>query len=160
VFVPVAFMRGIVGRFFFEFGLTVAFAVAISTFMAVTLSPMLCSRVLTVTTEHGRVFRFLERMFCRLEAGTRATLRVALHHRLAVTGGALARSSADDDRSAAGQRVRAGPGRGPIQHPGRNPDRLVARSHRDRAGRDRTADASLPGVHETFTTIGAGRKAA
>ena len=54
VFVPVAFMTGIVGRFFYEFGLTVAFAVAISTFIAVTLSPMLCSRMLTVTTEHGR----------------------------------------------------------------------------------------------------------
>ncbi len=44
VFIPVAFMTGLVGRFFYEFGLTVAFAVAISTFIAVTLSPMLCSR--------------------------------------------------------------------------------------------------------------------
>ncbi len=57
VFVPVAFMTGIVGRFFYEFGLTVAFAVAISTFIAVTLSPMLCSRMLTVTKQHGRVFQ-------------------------------------------------------------------------------------------------------
>ena len=65
VFVPVAFMNGLVGRFFYEFGLTVAFAVAISTFIAVTLSPMLCSRVLTVTKEHGRVFRVLERVFQR-----------------------------------------------------------------------------------------------
>jgi hydrophobic/amphiphilic exporter-1 (mainly G- bacteria), HAE1 family len=90
VFVPVAFMRGLVGRFFFEFGLTVTFAVAVSTFLAVTLSPMLCSRLLTVTTEHGRVFRVLERLFCRLEIWYAAILRFALHHRLAVTGGALA----------------------------------------------------------------------
>src|SRR5574338_965669 len=44
VFVPVAFMRGIVGRFFFAFGLTVAFAVAVSLFVSFTLDPMLSSR--------------------------------------------------------------------------------------------------------------------
>lgn len=49
VFIPVAFMEGLVGQFFFEFGMTVTAAVVISTIMAVTLSPMLCSRVLTVS---------------------------------------------------------------------------------------------------------------
>lgn len=44
VFVPVAFMKGIVGRFFFQFGLTVAFAVAVSLFVSFTLDPMLSSR--------------------------------------------------------------------------------------------------------------------
>ncbi len=44
VFVPVAFMRGIVGRFFFQFGLTVAFAVLVSLFVSFTLDPMLSSR--------------------------------------------------------------------------------------------------------------------
>jgi len=90
VFIPVAFMRGLVGRFFFEFGLTVTFAVAISTFLAVTLSPMLCSRLLAIPPKHGRVFSLLEWMFCRLETWYAATLRFALHHRLIVTGGALA----------------------------------------------------------------------
>jgi HAE1 family hydrophobic/amphiphilic exporter-1 len=46
VFVPVAFMEGIVGRFFYQFGLTVAFAVAISLFVAFTLTPMMASRLL------------------------------------------------------------------------------------------------------------------
>ena len=41
VFIPVAFMTGLVGRFFYEFGLTVTFAVVVSTFIAVTPSPML-----------------------------------------------------------------------------------------------------------------------
>ncbi|HLO68968.1 MAG TPA: efflux RND transporter permease subunit, partial [Holophaga sp.] len=41
VFVPVAFMGGIVGRFFFSFGITVAFAVAVSLFVSFTLDPML-----------------------------------------------------------------------------------------------------------------------
>ncbi len=44
VFVPVAFMKGIVGRFFFQFGITVAFAVLISLFVSFTLDPMLSSR--------------------------------------------------------------------------------------------------------------------
>ena len=44
VFVPVAFMRGIVGRFFFQFGITVAFAVLVSLFVSFTLDPMLSSR--------------------------------------------------------------------------------------------------------------------
>jgi HAE1 family hydrophobic/amphiphilic exporter-1 len=44
VFVPVAFMKGIIGRFFFQFGMTVAFAVAVSLFVSFTLDPMLSSR--------------------------------------------------------------------------------------------------------------------
>jgi HAE1 family hydrophobic/amphiphilic exporter-1 len=43
VFVPVAFMGGIVGKFFFPFGITVAFAVAVSLFVSFTLDPMLSS---------------------------------------------------------------------------------------------------------------------
>ncbi len=44
VFVPVAFMRGIVGRFFYQFGISVAFAVLVSLFVSFTLDPMLSSR--------------------------------------------------------------------------------------------------------------------
>ena len=44
VFLPVAFMEGIVGRFFYQFGMTVAFAVLISLFVAFSLTPMLSSR--------------------------------------------------------------------------------------------------------------------
>lgn len=46
VFVPVAFMSGIVGRFFYQFGMSVAFAVVISLFVAFSLTPMLSSRYL------------------------------------------------------------------------------------------------------------------
>lgn len=46
VFVPVAFMEGIVGRFFYQFGLTVAFAVGISLFVAFTIAPMMSARLL------------------------------------------------------------------------------------------------------------------
>jgi HAE1 family hydrophobic/amphiphilic exporter-1 len=47
VFVPVAFMSGIVGRFFYQFGLTVAVSVMVSLFVAFTLTPMLSSRFLS-----------------------------------------------------------------------------------------------------------------
>jgi len=46
IFAPLAFMGGVVGRFFSSFGLTVAFAVAMSLFVSFTLTPMLCSRFL------------------------------------------------------------------------------------------------------------------
>lgn len=59
VFIPVAFMRGIIGRFFFQFGLTVAFAVLTSLFVAFSLTPMLSSKFLT--NEHsGTSFNFLD----------------------------------------------------------------------------------------------------
>jgi HAE1 family hydrophobic/amphiphilic exporter-1 len=48
IFVPLAYMGGIIGRFIRSYGLTIAFAVAISTFVALTLTPMLCSIFLKV----------------------------------------------------------------------------------------------------------------
>jgi len=55
VFVPVAFMQGIIGRFFYQFGMSVAFAVVISLFVAFTLTPMLSARWLRhdVAAGHG-----------------------------------------------------------------------------------------------------------
>src|SRR5580765_3829528 len=53
VFVPVAFLTGRVGRLFNEFGIAVAVSVAISGFVALTLTPMLCSRLLKRGAGHG-----------------------------------------------------------------------------------------------------------
>ncbi|MDD5427143.1 MAG: efflux RND transporter permease subunit [candidate division Zixibacteria bacterium] len=60
VFLPVAFMEGIVGRFFYQFGMTVAFAVLISLFVAFTLTPMMSSRMLRPEKE-GKNSEFLAR---------------------------------------------------------------------------------------------------
>ena len=46
VFIPILFMGGIVGRFFFEFAMTISIAIALSGFVSLTLTPMLCSRLL------------------------------------------------------------------------------------------------------------------
>jgi len=53
VFIPVAFMGGIVGRFFYEFGITVAAAVLVSLFVSFTLDPMLSSRWVDPDVERG-----------------------------------------------------------------------------------------------------------
>lgn len=53
VFLPVAFMEGLVGRFFYEFGIAVAFAVLVSLFVAFSLTPMLSSRWLKAEKVHG-----------------------------------------------------------------------------------------------------------
>jgi len=52
VFLPVAFMKGIVGRFFYSFGMTVAFSVLVSLFVAFTLTPMLSSKFLKEEKSH------------------------------------------------------------------------------------------------------------
>ncbi|MEE9584157.1 MAG: efflux RND transporter permease subunit, partial [Candidatus Brocadiales bacterium] len=67
MFTPVAFMGGITGRFLYEFGLTVSVAVFVSTFVALTLTPMLCSRWLKVGGRRNRIFLLFEAMFLALE---------------------------------------------------------------------------------------------
>ncbi len=83
VFVPVAFMKGLIGRFFYQFGLTVTFAVLISLFVSFTLDPMLSSRWLR-KPRHGPLFRFSERFFERIESIYGAILRWSLGRRWAV----------------------------------------------------------------------------
>jgi len=60
VFVPVAFMGGMVGKFFLEFGLTVAFSIVISLLVALTLIPMLSSRFLKIGVERFFLLRWFE----------------------------------------------------------------------------------------------------
>ncbi len=87
VFVPVAFVTGTIGVFFYEFGLTVAAAIFISTFVALTLTPMLCSRVIQVKKRHNKIYNVLEYGFTWLENRYERTLQWALRHRwLTVVG--------------------------------------------------------------------------
>ncbi|MGM0578057.1 MAG: efflux RND transporter permease subunit [Myxococcota bacterium] len=81
VFIPVAFTRGLIGRFFFEFGLTVALTVFASTFTALTLTPMLCSRILNVPSRRGWFFRATETFLRGFERAYAWTLDRAFRHR-------------------------------------------------------------------------------
>jgi hydrophobic/amphiphilic exporter-1 (mainly G- bacteria), HAE1 family len=65
VFVPVAFMKGIIGRFFFQFGIVVAFAVLVSLFVAFTLDPMLSSRWVDPDIQRKGKRHFLARILDR-----------------------------------------------------------------------------------------------
>jgi hydrophobe/amphiphile efflux-1 (HAE1) family protein len=80
VFIPLLLMGGIIGRLFREFALTVTAAVLVSLVVSLTLAPMLCSRFLKHTHEHGRLFRFIEAGFDAILAGYRRTLDVVLRH--------------------------------------------------------------------------------
>ena len=90
VFLPVVFVKGIVGSFLGEFGLTVAASVVFSLFVALTLIPMLAARLPAPKEHtHGGVYHRLEQAFAWLEAKYERTLDWALTHRLAVLGLAL-----------------------------------------------------------------------
>jgi HAE1 family hydrophobic/amphiphilic exporter-1 len=75
VFVPIMFMQGMVGRLFREFAVTVGIAVLISGVVSLTITPMLCSRMLRPTHEHGWIFNWSERVFDTARKFYVATLR-------------------------------------------------------------------------------------
>jgi len=97
VFVPVAFLTGHVGRLFNEFGVAVAVSVLISGFVALTLTPMLCSRILSVhaTGSHDELEGahgaraaapvrqgWFDRLFARVSRAYERSVRFAVAHRL------------------------------------------------------------------------------
>ena len=88
IFLPVAFMKGIIGKFFFQFGVTISVAVVLSLLEALTLAPMRCSRFLEV--EHrGRLGRTMDRLFQNLSRLYLRALGPALRHRAWLLGGSL-----------------------------------------------------------------------
>lgn len=84
VFLPVAFMEGLIGRFFYEFGMTVALTIVCSVLVALTLTPFMSSRMLRHERTHTRFYDALERFFAGLEARYRKTLSWAVSHRISV----------------------------------------------------------------------------
>lgn len=157
VFIPVAFMDGLVGQFFYEFGMTVTFAVVISTFIAVTLSPMLCSQVLKLPKRHGLIFRVTERFFVGLESAYRMALGVALRFRtltvvaalgifvasLMLTGLIGKEFVASQDEGQFNVQIET-----PLGSSIHRTSKLVETVERRLEG--------LPGVTDVFTTVGAG----
>ena len=80
VFAPLAFAEGNTGKLFTEFALTVAAAVLVSGFVALTLTPMMASRLLRHETRHHALFNFGERVLNGLNAAyTRGVTRVLRH---------------------------------------------------------------------------------
>jgi HAE1 family hydrophobic/amphiphilic exporter-1 len=83
VFLPVAFVEGLVGSFLGEFGLTVAGSVLLSLFVALTLTPMLAARMPPPKErKHGSVYHRLEQSFTWLESHYKSALDFTLRHRM------------------------------------------------------------------------------
>ena len=81
VYAPLAFATGRTGRLFIEFALALAGAVVVSGFVALTLSPMMCSRLLQHDVKHGKVYNAIESMFIRLTDSYKRTLHTVLERR-------------------------------------------------------------------------------
>ncbi|NWF49974.1 MAG: efflux RND transporter permease subunit [Ignavibacteriaceae bacterium] len=98
VFVPVAFMPGIVGRFFYQFGITISVAVLVSLFVAFTLTPMLSSRWLKREDEAlskegnilNKILYYFNHFFEVMNEKYRRSLKWALTHRKTIVFGSIA----------------------------------------------------------------------
>jgi multidrug efflux pump subunit AcrB len=83
VFIPILLMGGIVGRLFREFAVTLSMAIAVSAVVSLTLTPMMCSRLLKRPSEsHGKLYLLSERMFNGMVGFYDRGLRWVLRHEL------------------------------------------------------------------------------
>ena len=89
-FIPLFFMPGIVGRFFREFSLTLTFAIAISTFVSLTVAPTIVARFPQGTDRQSRFDRLVEGVLGALTRGYARTLGAALRHRWLMLGVTIA----------------------------------------------------------------------
>ena len=84
IFAPVIFMDGVIGMFFKSFAVVVTFGVLVSLFVSLTLTPMLCSRYLSVTHKENALYRFVGRGLTGLDNVYKKLLHFSLHHRALV----------------------------------------------------------------------------
>jgi multidrug efflux pump len=91
IFMPVAFMTGVVGKFFLQFGVTLSVAVALSYLEAITLAPARCAQMLRTSHEaRGMVGRMADRGFSALARGYTRALERSLQRPWIVLGAAVA----------------------------------------------------------------------
>ncbi len=91
VFIPLLFMTGIVGRLFREFAITLSISVAVSAVVSLTLTPMMCARLLQAEdeTKHGRFYHATERMFQAMLGAYDRGLKWVLRHQPFTLGVAI-----------------------------------------------------------------------
>ncbi len=89
IFIPVVFMKGVIGKFFLQFGITLSVAVALSFIEAVTITPMRSSRFLAVGGNSSRWLPFVDPVYRRLSQGYARLLQWGLDNRWKVILGAL-----------------------------------------------------------------------
>ena len=89
VFVPISFLQGNIGKLFREFGFTIAAAVVFSSLVALTLTPMLCSKMLGGGARSSRFAESVDGFFRRLAAGYESGLRRVMRRPWLVVAGTL-----------------------------------------------------------------------
>jgi HAE1 family hydrophobic/amphiphilic exporter-1 len=89
IFLPIAFMQGIIGKFFFQFGITISGAVLISLLEAITLTPMRCAEFVHKADEHSKFNHFVNTQFDRLTNWYKALLELSLQNRGLIVGVSL-----------------------------------------------------------------------
>ncbi len=81
IFLPIAFMTGIIGKFFFQFGITLSGAVLISLLEAITLTPMRCAEFVHKADKNSKFNHFVNTRFTRLSDWYKNILATSLKHR-------------------------------------------------------------------------------
>jgi HAE1 family hydrophobic/amphiphilic exporter-1 len=81
IFAPVIFMDGIIGMFFKSFAVVVTFGVLVSLLVSLTLTPMLCSRYLSVTHNENALYKAVGRILGRMDEVYKKLLYSSLNHR-------------------------------------------------------------------------------
>ncbi len=84
VYAPIGFMQGLTGALFKEFAFTLASTVVISGVIALTLSPMMCSQILSKTTSSNKFANFLDNIFARLKISYQKVLHDVLEARILI----------------------------------------------------------------------------
>ncbi len=90
IFFPIAFMQGVIGKFFFQFGVTISAAVALSLLEAITLTPMRCSQLMDDSDNQGWFARKISSNFVIAAAAYRKVLALCLNARWLVVFASLA----------------------------------------------------------------------
>ncbi len=162
VFVPVAFMGGMVGRFFYQFGITVAAAVIVSLFVSFTLDPMLSSRWVDPDIEENRHTTLLGRGLARfnewfesLHVAYERALGWALNHRgWVVTAGVLVFLASFPILAILGGDFMPDYNRGEYQVQFKTTPGSTLEQTGERALETVRRLQKVPGVKYTYTTIG------
>lgn len=89
IFLPVAFMKGIIGKFFYQFGVTLSVAVALSLLEALTLTPMRCSQFLDLSERKSKIGKAIEGFFEKSALSYQKMVKKVLNHRGKVLVGAV-----------------------------------------------------------------------
>ena len=89
IFLPVAYMKGIIGKFFLQFGVTISAAVMLSLLEALTLAPMRCSQFLEIGERRDKFGRAFEQGMKALQEGYRRMIVISLRHKKKVLVGSL-----------------------------------------------------------------------